>query len=131
MLSCSHQMALPYTIDGERQLVTVTLVGRIVGADIAEAIQRVYTDPAWQSGFNVVWDGTFISELLFEQDDIPNFVALQRRYAEQAGPGRDVLVINRKIDEMMARTYVDLMKDVRLTSLAKSKWEAQRTLGRV
>jgi hypothetical protein len=78
-----------------------------------------------------VWDGTFISELLFEQDDIPNFVALQRRFAEQAGPGRDVLVINRKIDEMMARTYVDLMKDVRLTSLAKSKWEAHRTLGQV
>ena len=122
-------MILPYFIDAALGVGVVTMAGRVRGADMADSMRAICSDPGWRSGFGVVWDGLAITELLFEKDDIAGFLALQRSIGGRAGPGRDVIVTHRPLDEAIAKLYIALVKDVRPTGLAKSRWEAVTALG--
>jgi hypothetical protein len=106
------------------QPAIVMLSGRVTGADLAQTIHAIYSDPAWQSGLNIIWDGTQITELHFERPDLAELVAVQQASRERAGGGRDVIITARVIDEMMANMYVTIVKHVRPTSLAASRDEA-------
>ena len=121
-------MPLPYVIEATQRVAVVTLSGRVTGADLAQAMQSIYADPAWHSGFNIIWDGLQITELIFERPDLADLIALQRSSSERAGAGRDVIVTTRVIDEMMANMYVTLVKHVRATSVASSMGEALAVL---
>jgi hypothetical protein len=61
-------------------------------------------------GFNVLWDGTAIRELLMEKDDMLEFVQIQRDFGDIAGSGRDVIVTTRPLDKVMAGMYAAMMK---------------------
>ena len=66
-------MTFPYEIDAERGRVQITVSGSVHGRDIAETIETVYCDPFWQTGFDIVWDCTRITQLFLEQEDQPHF----------------------------------------------------------
>ena len=60
-------MTLPYVVDHANRVVVVTVSGRVSGTDIAATIRAIYDDLEWQAGFGVVWDGSGVTELLFER----------------------------------------------------------------
>ena len=103
-------MVFPYSLDNARRVAIVTFSGTVRGHDIADTMDMLYRDPAWQYGFDTLWDGTNVTELLFEKDDLPGFVALQQRYVTVSGPGRDIVVAIRPIDQMIAQIYVAMSK---------------------
>ena len=105
----SVTVAFPYSIDPSRRVASVTVSGRVHGYDIAAAIETLYADPRWHAGFDIVWDATTICELLFEKQDIPGFVQLQRKHAA-AAPRREVIITRRLIDRTMAQIYALMMK---------------------
>ena len=96
---------------------------------IADTIRAIYEDPHWQEGFGVVWDGSGVTELLFDRGDVAGLIEVQRSFSGRAGSGRDVIITHRPLDEAVAKTYILLAKDARPTMLAKSRWEALTALG--
>jgi hypothetical protein len=119
---------MPVAFDAARRVVIVTALGRVTGHQIADTLQAVYNDPNWQSGYDVIWDGSGITELVMEPPDIPALVALQRDLAPRAGQGRDVIIAHRAIDDMMAQIYIMAARSVRPAQLARSLSEAFRIL---
>jgi len=122
-------VTLPYVVDHTKRVVFVTVSGRVSGTDIADSIRAIYEDSNWQPGFGIVWDGSGVTELLFERGDVAGLIEVQRSFRERAGSGRDVIITHRPLDEAVAKTYILLAKDIRPTTLAKSRWEALTALG--
>jgi hypothetical protein len=122
-------IAFRVAVDPSRRLATVTFTGTLTGNEIARAIESVYQDPAWQRGFDVLYDGTAVTELLLERTDQKWFVALQREYASVAGSGVDVILVSRELDRVMAEIYATMMKgEARKTYVCGSRVDAQRIL---
>ena len=124
-------MAFPYTIERHRHLARVTLSGIVRGSELARTVAAVYEDPQWEHGFDTLWDGAQIAVLLLDEGDLPGFVALQREYVHVAGPGRDVILVTRELDAVMARIYAAMARDeVRRTHVCASEAEAWQILNR-
>jgi hypothetical protein len=122
-------VVFPYQLSAAGKAAVVTLAGTVRGHDVAETLEALWTDPAWQYGIDTVWDGTNITELLFEKDDLPGLVRLQGRLAARCGPGRDIVVAIRPIDRIMAQIYGVLSKGLPRTGhLARSVSEAWEML---
>ena len=102
-------MVSSYQIDPSRRLATVTLSGTVHGYEIAASARSLYTDPKWVAGFDVLSDGTAITELLFEKADVPAFVQLRIEYAA-VSPRYEIILVNRVLDRAMAQMYATLMK---------------------
>jgi hypothetical protein len=119
-----------YAIDITARLATVTLAETVRGADIASALETVFRDSSWQPGFDLLWQASGITELLFERDDLPGMIALQRRFAARAGGGREVILVSRSLDEDMAKMYALMLRNEgKKVSVCRSMADAVRLLG--
>ena len=123
-------MAFPYVIEPWRAAATVTLSGTVRGAAIAQTNVAIFHDYQWKPGFNRVWVGTNITELLFEKSDHPTLAAVDRLYATLIGRGREVFIVDRERDRAMARIYaVMMLHEGRTVYLCDTEAEAWRWLG--
>jgi hypothetical protein len=95
----------PYQIDKQLRRVWVTMPKTVVGHGIADTIEALYLDTECGAGFDVVWDGRNITSLLLEQDDTPAFVRLHETYGNAGEWGRDVILVTRNLDFVMAGMY--------------------------
>jgi hypothetical protein len=107
--------AYPYSIDGRTGLITVTMSGSVPGQRIATTFVAIYGDPACGPRYDILWDGSTITELMFERDDLPSFVRLNKQYATLAQSGRDIILVARALDKGMAEMYAVMMKPQRRT----------------
>jgi hypothetical protein len=124
-------MAFSYLIDSANRLATGTLSGSVSGAEIASGMRAVYHDPAWQSGFDMLWEATGIQELLIERHDLGDLVKLHREFAVRAGTGMEIIVVTRSIDRVMAKVYSVMMRnEARRVRVCRSVAEAAQFLGR-
>ena len=123
-------MPYSYAIDITARLATVTLAGTVRGTDIASAMEAVFGDSSWEPGFDLLWQASGITELLFERDDLPGMITLQRRLAARAGGGREVILVSRSLDEDMAKMYALMMRgEGQTVSICRSMADAVRLLG--
>jgi len=102
--------AYPYRIDDSKRLVTVELSGSVHGAQIAATYAAIYRDPACAPGLDILWDGSMITELMFERDDLPSFVRLNQEFSSLASSGRDIILVARSLDKAMADMYSVMMR---------------------
>jgi hypothetical protein len=120
-----------YVVDTGKRLAVGTLSGTVHGADIASGIRAVYEDPAWEPGFDSVWDATGIEQLLFEQGDLSRFVALHRDFAGHSGTGLEIIIVSRSLDLVMAKSYALMMRnEARQVRVCHSRTQAEELLGR-
>ena len=125
------QMAFSYAIDVAKQLVTGTFSGSVDGAAVASAFRTVYTDIAWQPGFDTIWEATGITELLLGPTDLAMLVAVHREFAAVAGTGLEIIVVSRSLDHAMARMYGVMMRyQARRVHVCRSVVEAADLLER-
>jgi hypothetical protein len=103
----------PYSVDESKRLVTVPIFGSVHGTQIAATYTAIYSDPAYKSGFDILWDGSTITELLFERDDLPSFVRLNKEFSNLASAGRDIILVARMLDKAMADMYAVMMRSQR------------------
>ena len=124
-------MDFPYTIDSARNVAIVRVSGTVRGSDITETFERLYNDALWKYGLDMLWDGTKITELLLEKEDMPGFLALHQRYAAVVGPGRTVVIVARPVDHMMAKIYAVMSaKAIRPVQVCRTESEAWEILRR-
>jgi hypothetical protein len=122
-------MPFPYVVDEASRLVTVFLPPVVHGQKIAETMEAMFQDTQWKPGFNVLWDGTAIRELLMEKDDMLEFMQIQRDFSDIAGSGCDVIVTTRPLDRVMAGMYAAMMKhEARTAHVCQSMSEAMLIL---
>jgi hypothetical protein len=125
-------MAYQYRIEPDRRLAVLTFTGPLDGAELVEATERLYHDPAWAYGFDALWDFRDIKGLHLDVGHLPALVALDRRFADVAGPGADLLVTAKDFHHALARLHAHLSRSgPRNVIAARSMEEAQATLGRV
>jgi hypothetical protein len=129
----SGAIAVPvtHTIDPVKRLAHVTLSGSVTGMDVAAELVALYNDPQWRHGFDTLWDGSGITELLFALDDTAKFRQINRDLAPITGPGIDVVLVVRPVDQAAARVYQTLSRDeVRKSYVVGTMEEARAVLGR-
>jgi hypothetical protein len=102
--------ANPYIIDQPRRLVTVKLSGTVHGTLVAATFEAIYRDPAAGPGFDILWDGSAITRLLFERGDLASFVRLSKEFSDIASSGRDIILVERSLDAAMAHMYAVMMR---------------------
>jgi hypothetical protein len=95
----------PYQVDKQLHRVWVTMPKTVVGHGIAATIGALYLDAECGAGFDVVWDGRNITSLLLEQHDTSAFVRLHETYGRTREWGRDVILVTRNLDFVMAGMY--------------------------
>jgi hypothetical protein len=124
-------VAFPYLVDRERRFVRAVLSGTANGRDVALTIEAIYGDGDWRPGFDIIWNCAAISEFRFEPVDVDTVVALRRRLDDAGGPGRDIIIIKRVLDDGMARMYAAMRQhDRRRTHLCASEQTALEILAR-
>jgi hypothetical protein len=125
------QCLFSYSIDATNRLLLATLSGSVRASDIASALCAVYKDPNWKRGFDTVWDCTGIRELLFDRRDLQRLVGVQSELAAKSGQGREILIVSRPVDRMMAKMYAFMMRgQTRSVTVCESKSVATQALGR-
>jgi hypothetical protein len=121
--------AYPYSIEDSKRLVTVRLSGSVHGSQIAATYAAIYRDPGCRPGFDILWDGSTITELLFERDDLPSFVRLNQEFSNLASSGRDIILVARTLDQAMADMYAVMMRAQRRAVLVcMSMYEVSQIL---
>jgi hypothetical protein len=124
-------MPFSYAIDAKKQLATGTFSGSVEGAEIASVFRAVYTDVAWQPGFDTLWDCTGITQLLLGPADLASIVAVHREFSSVAGTGLEIIVVSRSLDHVMAKIYSVMMKNqARRVRVCQSVAEAAGILER-
>ena len=109
-------------IDPASRLACIRMWGVVTGPEMLEAARSVHEDPAWQPGFDVVWDCSAVRS----HDVVPADIEPLVREEAASGDGRDVLVCSpstsdRAIKEMIAAFCRRRGKDVTVcTSLAEA-----------
>ncbi len=122
-------MAYDYRIDPARRLAVLTFEGPLDGGELVEATERLYRDAAWGYGFDAVWDFREIRGVHLNVGHLPALVALDRRFADVAGPGADLLVTAKDFHHELARLHAHLSKKGPRTIIAsRSMEEAVETL---
>jgi hypothetical protein len=122
--------AYPFIIDSAKRLVTATMSGSVPGTRIAATIAAIYTDPACGPGFDILWDFSTITELMFERDDLPSFVRLSQEFSRLSESGRDIILVTRTLDKEMAEMYAVMMRaQRRAVHVCLSMYEATQVLG--
>lgn len=77
-----------FAIDPASRLAYARMWGEVDGANMLALISAVHDDPAWQPGFDAVWDCSTVSAHIVLPDDVPPIVANE----VASGDGRDVLI---------------------------------------
>jgi hypothetical protein len=122
--------AYPYTIDSSKRLVIATMSGSVPGTRIAATIAAIYGDPICGPGFDILWDFSTITELMFERDDLPSFVRLSQEFSPLSQSGRDIILVTRTLDKEMAEMYAVMMRaQHRAVHVCLSMYEATQILG--
>jgi hypothetical protein len=123
-------MPFPYTIDTERRFAHIKVSGSVRGAEVAETILALFADAQWHPGFNALWDGREITELILEPGDQNGFVDLMIKNASRAGTGIDVVLVVRALDVAMANLYSALAhRGPRQAQVFESEHQAMAALG--
>ncbi len=107
-------MPVSIVFDLHRRHATVAHTGAVEGRDLADAVDLLYTSAQWQTGLNVLWDGTGITALVVEPGDVAGLVDAHERHEAVAAGSRNALLAVRADDRLIAELFVTLSR--RLTA---------------
>ena len=123
-------MAYTYRISDDDRLAHLTFTGTVNGPDLVHALTDLYADPAWQAGYNTIWDFRAISQLLLEEGDFKLLVGLDFEFMHLAGNGCDAIVVARDLDRFMGKLFLYLARNApRRTALFDRMEDARQWLG--
>jgi hypothetical protein len=83
----------------------VEMFGQVNGEDVYRAMAAVYSDPKWKKDFDVAWDLTSVTQLLFEWGDFTQWIELDSDLADLVGSGRDLILVNSDLHASVVQAY--------------------------
>lgn len=106
---------MPYScrIEPEQRLGITTLRGSLTVDDFLEALRALYQHDAWRPGFDALWDGRGVRELVLGEEDVAAIVGRVRQLTDRMGSGRAAFVVPREIDHLIAQLILHLTETER------------------
>ena len=99
-------MGYTVRIDPERRRGYVEIEGDVTKATVIDVARALFQHEGWVPGFDAVWDGRKITQLLLDEDDVAEIVAQSQALSERMGGGRAAVVVPREVDWIMARLFL-------------------------
>lgn len=103
-------MPYAFSIFPDRNLVLVEASGRVQGADVLDASEHMFSHPDWHPTINQLCDFRQVTGVAVTLDDMEALMALERRFDERIGPGKQALVVSNELHEMLCRLYVAMAR---------------------
>lgn len=97
------------------ELSTIRFTGRVNGASVLEALDRLTTCETWQPEFDDLWDYREVNELVVTQDEVDRVVAQVENSAMRLGEGRTAILVRSITHEAYANLLIRISKDPRRT----------------
>ena len=121
---------MPYslTVHPDKRVGCVAFTGHTTGAEMLEACYAMVNDPAWEGGFDELWDFLPAPEVDVQPDEITELVAQAHRLAEKVQPNRVAFVTQREPVALLVRLFelftLDLGRDYKtfLTRESAAEW---------
>ena len=88
----------------------------------------LFDDHGWAPGHRILWDSRGITELVFQERDLPEFLAVQKTHGTVA-PAREVIVVTRELDRAMATAYAHMVRSLHQVHVCQSMDDAIALLG--
>jgi hypothetical protein len=85
-------MPFTYRIDPSARLAAVAFFGEVTGRDLVEAIETLFSDEAWEPGFQAVWDGRGLHSIRVSYADYGAVLAAAVRVLPRIGGGTGVIL---------------------------------------
>jgi hypothetical protein len=104
--------------------------GEVTGASVVRAMTEVYSDERWQHDFDVIWDLSSATELLFDWKDYEEWLGLHQDLAEHVGKGNYVVLVSTDSHEAIIKTYAQFARTSprRRVFVFRSRDDAEKTL---
>ncbi|HET6568544.1 MAG TPA: hypothetical protein VFG50_11315, partial [Rhodothermales bacterium] len=78
-------------------LGVVRMNGAVRGTDVVAELHGLYSDSAWQRGFDTLWDARSIDMLDFSLLDLSAFREQSASMMEAQGSGRIAIAVHREV----------------------------------
>jgi len=79
-------------IDPVARLGAVAFYGDVMGPELVAAIEALFGDEGWEPGFDALWDGRGVANLIVGPEDIDAVVAANDRLLDRIGEGHAVIL---------------------------------------
>lgn len=103
-------MAYSCAIETKRGLGVITLTGSVDDNDLVEAMRDLYSSGGWRRGFNILWDGTGIAELVIDRPGLDQIVEETGEFQNRIGSGKSAFVVRRQLDESMTKIILRMTR---------------------
>ena len=103
-------MAYTCAVKRRRALGVITLSGSVDDNELVEAMRDLYSSEGWSRGFNILWDGTEIAELVIDQPGLDQIVEETGEFQTRIGPGKSAFVVRRQLDESMTKIILRMTR---------------------
>lgn len=103
-------MAYSCAVETKRALGVITLSGSVDDNELVEAMRDLYFSEGWRRGFNILWDGTDIAELVIDRPGLEQIIEETGEFQNRIGPGKSAFVVRRQLDESMAKIILRMTR---------------------
>src|SRR5690606_35011820 len=87
-------MAFTRTVYEDSHLGLVHVSGAVDVEELLHIMQSLMEDPSWKPGFNVLWDGLRITELVVSDEEMRRVSELSRKRTARLGPGKTAFLVS-------------------------------------
>lgn len=119
-------MAFSWQVLEDQRLGYGRLHGVVSGQDLLAASDAFFNDPAWQVGYDLLWDNRRIKKLAIQPADVPEILRRAVQVRQYLGSGRAAAVIQQDLrimaEHLIQMSGLDEMK-VRLFTVVEQAYE--------
>ena len=90
-------------IDPASQFAGIHLRGQVNGDDIVASFEAVYGSPDWGLDFDLLWELSDVTSLIFDDDHLARFAQAVRILMPRMGHGHTAVVVRREDDFVLAK----------------------------
>lgn len=90
-----------YAIAPDRSLAAIRFAGSVRGRELVATTKALHQDERWHEGMDLIWDCRRVTHLDVQPPEMAEVVRLRTDDVS----GRDVSVVSREIDVLIARLY--------------------------
>lgn len=85
-------MAFAHRIAPSHRLAAIRFYGTVTGTDILEGIRSLYSDPAWEPGFQMIWDARDVAQLILDPADADAVVEVSKTHQDLSRQSRTAVL---------------------------------------
>lgn len=101
-------MAFTCTVDEKSHLGVAHVSGAVDIDQLLQIMQTLIEDPAWKPGFDVLWDGLRITELVVSKAELEQVAELSRKLTSRLGPGKTAFLVSEDKEQGITRMMNEL-----------------------